>query len=84
MGADIKKYYSQSLLDFAVGKQSRAVTSLTFGKYEYTRGSRPGCLAFWEYRCYYGCCIFVSYPVTVIRAVVAAVLDMQYSRESFR
>ncbi|HBA49339.1 MAG TPA: hypothetical protein DCZ91_16405, partial [Lachnospiraceae bacterium] len=32
MGADIKKRYSQSLLDFAAGKQSIAVTPLTFGE----------------------------------------------------
>ena len=32
MGADIKRRYSQSLLNFAVGKRSPAVTPLTFGE----------------------------------------------------
>lgn len=31
MGADIKRSYSQSLLDFATGKQGMALTPLTFG-----------------------------------------------------
>lgn len=32
MGTDIKKLYSQSLLDFAAGQQNRAFTPLTFGE----------------------------------------------------